>query len=309
MIVCVIVLGAGVNWALGAWLNRPRTPGGPRLLDHTLMDSPMEYASVGFLVIALIIAATIVGRLTSPILGWITFAGVIVGSFLGLSSWRERRHRRATREREALARQRGWHYAPRAGDLPRRWKDLVGWKVNAIVPFGVVAGDVRGLPFTVFDSMYDLDGQAGDRPCTTYALHLPVAYPRIGVFLQAPMPTTEFPWPDGSPSSLADFGRSMAAGPPELRVRCDIPGFGAAMVSDEVRAATLASGLVSWRIEGRDLLFTTPPRQPPTPPGEIVATLDHLAALAHRFPPAAARDYSAPPTTDIPFAGAVASAG
>ncbi|WP_201394216.1 hypothetical protein [Ktedonobacter sp. SOSP1-52] len=121
-------------------------------------------------------------------------------------------------------------------------------------PFGVLAGEVNGLPFTAFDSE---PGGAKMRR-TYWAIHLPVAYPRVQVRARLP---------DGLFSALKE--NRLRGGRPALRVR--EASFRPTIctrrpLTPQVRSATMEFELVGWRIEGRDLILErgTPSRSPPT---------------------------------------------
>ena len=87
----------------------------------------------------------------------------------------------------------------------------------------------------------------------------------------------------------------------DLEPECEFAGLVQALFTPEVRAATEANGLIGWRIEGRDLIFTSYTRPAPASPDEIVAGTECLVALARLFPAEAAKLYGTPPTTDIPL--------
>jgi membrane protein YqaA with SNARE-associated domain len=320
-IVVGFLAGGAVNWLLGSWLNSTRTAERRVKTErHTFgtiaNQYPMEHATVGYLVLALVFGASIVGRLTSPVLGWATFLGLLALTPVALGLFRSKRregqHLAATADRAQLAQAQGWHYETKASNLAQRWKELVGWRAYSIIPFGVVGGELYGLPFTVFDAETDLDGQTRDLPCTIWAVHLPVAYPRLSTGLRAgtAAPGGSLLGPDAARLFDDAFsGRMPGAGmpppppltPDDLEAHADIPGFAELLLTPEVRAATVHQGLVGWRIEGRDLVLVGPRRPTPTPAREVFDTTDRLVRLAYLFPPDAAQRYGSPPTTDVPF--------
>jgi hypothetical protein len=105
---------------------------------------------------------------------------------------------------------------------------------------------------------------------------------------------------DGGPDG---WSASVSVTTDDLEPECEFPGLVQALFTPEVREATVANGLVGWRIEGRDLVFVAPERPTPSSPAEIVAVVERLVALARLFPAEAARLYGTPPVTDIPSLG------
>ncbi|MDD9369290.1 MAG: hypothetical protein PV358_04185 [Acidimicrobiales bacterium] len=299
-VAAVLVAGAAVTWALGRQLNREQTADGwVRTFQHTCMDTPMEHTSLGFVVFALIILATVIGRATSPLLGWLTFAAVLVGAWVLVSGRRKARFLRLVADREEYADQRGWRYTPLARTIGERWKEVLGWRAASIGGFGVVSGELNGLPFTVFDSMTGLDLRTSDVPRTIWAVHLPVALPRLVV----KRPYTAVG--ELARELFADaLGESLSERAPlrpeDVQADCDVPGFAEALLTPEVRSATAASELAGWEIAGRDLVFTSLETGVTMSPTQIDAVLHRLVALAHTFSPEVVGRYSVPPSTDVP---------
>jgi hypothetical protein len=299
-IVAVLVAGAAVNWALGTRLNRRQTADGwVKTFHHTCMDTPMENTSLGFLVLALIILALVIGRSTSPVLGWVAFAGVLVGAWLLASGRRKQRFLRQVADREEYAGQRGWRYTPQARSIGDRWKDVLGWRAASIGGFGVLSGELSGLPFTVFDTMTGLDLRTSDVPRTIWVVHLPVALPRLVV--KRPYTAVGELARELFADALGEsFSERAPLRPEDVQADCDVPGFAEALLTPEVRSATAASELAGWEIAGRDLVFASLENEVATPPTEIDDVLHRLVALAHTFSPEMVAHYSVPPTTDVP---------
>jgi hypothetical protein len=218
----------------------------------------------------------------------------------------ERRFRRRTTDRAAFAHERGWRHAARASGLGERWTEVLGRRAGSIGPFGVISGELDGLPFTVFDAMTGLDLAPVDVPRTTWMVHLPVAYPRLVV----PRPPAVLRDVVGGifgeaflEASSVDFGAPGPLRPEDLHAETDRPGFAEALLTAEVRSATAAWGLAGWEIAGRDLVFTSLGNGSTTPPAQIDAVLRRLVALARLFPSELAQHYGAPPSTDVPSIG------
>jgi membrane protein YqaA with SNARE-associated domain len=273
-IVAVLVGGGAVNWLLGRLLNSERTPDGSRLRtdQHTLMDTPMEHTSVGFLVLALIILASVVGRTVSPVLGWLTFVLVPVVALVLLADQRERAIRRRTTDRQALAEGHGWNYEPKSSELAGRWQDILGWRSLSVSPFGIVSGEAHGLPFTMFDSMSGLDRAQAGGPRTLWVVQLPVAHPRIHVRRRQ---SVDLAWGNAPTVAVS------------LDVDCDTPGLADALLTPEVRSATESGDYDSWQILGHDLVVSGQMREHPTTPPELETSLAqvlHLARLLSAAP-------------------------
>lgn len=301
-IVAVLLAGAVVNWGLGWQLNRrPTADGRVPVGLHTIMDTPMENASVVFVVFAAIFFASVVGRVTSPVLGWVVFVGVLLGVWIFVGGAPERRSRRKVADREEFAHQRRWRYAARDAGLFARWKDVMGWRATTQRAFGVVSGELDGIPFTVFDAMIGLDGRLVEWPRTTWAVHLPVAFPRLVVARRFTSGVGEV-----AHRLLSDMAGEPVADDPsfvrpeDVRAECEQPGFADALLTPEVRSATSAWGLAGWELAGRDLVFTSLENGETTPPAEIDAVLGRLVALARLFPPELAQRYGTPPSTEVP---------
>lgn len=308
---------AGPVWLLGSWLNSG-SPVPRHTLGTTSTQSPMEYSAVPYLVFGLVFAASVVGRATSPVLGWVTFVGVLVGAIVVAVVYRERRrgrtHLAAVGDRAELAQRWGWRYEAKASsELPLRWKALVGWRVLSITPFGVVGGELDGVPFTAFDSETDLAGHTVEHPCTTVAVHLPHAYPRISTTVRLSPRITESPSMTGL--QMEEILQVMAgeADPEDIlpvlfpltsddvEATTDLPGFAEALLTPAVRQATLEHRLIGWRIEGRDLVLTSGRRAAPRSADEVLDTARHLVHVARLFPADLAARYGAEPVTDIPL--------
>ncbi len=307
---------AVVVWLLGSWLNS-RSPVPRHTVGTTSGTAPMEYSAVPYLVFALVFAASVIGRETSPVLGWAIFVGVLVGAIVVAVGYRNgrrsRQHLAAVADRAEFARHRVWRYEAKAAELPQRWKSLIGWRVYSIAPFGVVGGELDGLPFTAFDSETDLAGHTQEAPCTIWAVHLPSAYPRIATTVRLSPQVINSPSLTGL--RLDDIAAVMVGAadldevlaeplplrPDDVEATTDVPGFAQAVLTPAVRHATLEFRLIGWRIEGRDLLFTSGRRVTPRSANEILDTAQRLVYLARLFPAELAARYGTQPTTGIPL--------
>jgi hypothetical protein len=306
----LVLLASGVvNWLLGRALNSRRTPEGREWHDtHTVNDQPMQDWTVPPVLVALVVGSVAlayeVWRSTSPFLGVVAFLVVIVGLMVAYGGYRTRRRLAGVAdEREKLARAQGWHYQAKASGLAERWQDLIGWRAYSIAPYGVVSGELQGLPFTVFDSETGLDGRT-EVPSTTWVVHLPVAYPRLVVpVLQRSLAEQMGPDPARTFSDFvsgrAGLGPDLTAD--DLRAESENTGFAELLLTPQVRQATINYGLMGWRIEGRDLIFVSAERSTPPTPDEIVERAERLVSLARLFPAEVAQRYGAEPTTDIPL--------
>ncbi|HEY7069564.1 MAG TPA: hypothetical protein VH479_05605 [Acidimicrobiales bacterium] len=307
VIAAVLLLTAPVHWWIGRALNSTMTPQGRVWHDrHTYFGAPIEkgvWVNVGFALIAVSIAA---GAATSPIVGWAVLVGTPIIAGLVLASRTDRARLRTIEDRQPLAAERGWRYKNSDARLATRWKARErGRAPYTASPFGIVAGELNGLPFTAFDT------EAADwGRHTSWAVHLPVAYPKIVVRGPAAPPSPGFAATmdaffgsaggSGGPQSpgAADLLAGMASRP---EVEGDDAGFAAALATPDLRRATQDWGLQGWLLDGRDLILSRRFHPAPCPAVELAAVAERLTALALRFPPGLAERYGTAPTTDVPL--------
>ena len=307
-----IQLGASpVHWYLGRALNSRRTPQGREWHNtHMFSAAPMQYGAAVHVGLALLVVAVVVGvRTSSVIVGVIAFFGTPIAVLVASGFYDRWRRMRGVADRKRLARTRGWQYKNFSLFLVDRWMDLFGKKsLSAIRPFGIVAGQLDGVPFTVFDSQAWMPVPPGivERRHTTWVVHLPVAYPRVVVWNMSPEAAAQFRagW------SIFDIRRYAVlagwANDGELVVDARNTDFAHALWTPEIREATLAHRLFDWRIEGRDLIWSEARETPPTA-DELVRVAEHLVELARVFPPELAERYGTEPTTDLPLQQATSS--
>ena len=310
----VFLAGAALHRAFAWAVNSKATPEGRVWTDrHTYGGVPVEKFTPVWVLVGLAALATVVAALTTTLVGWLAFGALVVGALLAWTSRREGKVLAGLRDRRELARRRGWHYQDRAPGLPARWKDVIGWRHATITPLGVLAGEVDGLPFTVFDSLVGPDGVEGQAPRTTWVVHLPVALPRVDVgpgrdevlrafgvagsvdrFFEEGALLTE---PDAS---------ATGAGP---SVHCpDAPELARDLLTPAVRAAADAAGLTSWRIVGPDLVVSSGEHRQPLPLDEVVARVEALAALARAVVDAVGDRHGTAPAVEPPLAAERAAA-
>jgi len=310
----LVALLAPLHWLLGLALNSEMKPSG-RIWNnqHTFFGTPIQYGFVTQLVLALTSGSVALGKLTSPLYGWLLFGGSLVLALISAIMLGGQRLLGTVADRKQFAAERGWLYEDKNSQLGQRWEDLFG-KKNVILmnPFGVLAGEVEGLPFTAFDSP---PGKSKTRR-TYWAIHLPVAYPRVQMVktiaeedrknLNAAFETFFAPGgPRADPQVgkiLNDFSKKKPLTPDNLGAQTRNTAFGKALLTLPVRSATVEFGLVGWRIEGRDLIFERGCSTPFTA-NEVVQTAVYLAKLARTFPADLADRFGTPPSTDIPLHG------
>ena len=307
VIAAVLLVTAPVHWWIGRALNSTVTPQGRVWHDsHTYFGAPIQKGvgvNIAFALIAVSIAA---GAATSPIVGWAVLVGTPIVAWLVWASRADGARLRTIEDRKPLAAERGWRYKNSDARLATRWKARERGRLPYTAhPFGIVAGELNGLPFTAFESEATDWGRY-----TTWAVHLPLAYPKIVVRGPSAPPSPGFAATldtffgsaggPGGPSSpgVADLLAGMAAQP---EVEGDA-GFAAALATPEMRQATQDWGLQGWLLDGRDLILYRRYHPTPCAAGELVAIAERLTALAHRFPPGVAERYGITPTTDIPLA-------
>jgi len=308
VIAAVLLVTAPIHWWVGRALNSTVTPQGRVWHDrHTYFGLPIQKGvgvNVAFALIAVSIAA---GAATSPIVGWVILVGTPVVAVVVRASRADGARLRTVEDRKPLAVERGWRYKNSDARLATRWKARERGRVPYTAhPFGIVAGQLNSLPFTAFDTEPADWGRY-----TTWAVHLPVAYPRIVVRGPAAPPSPGF-----AATMDAFFGSTGGPGGPQsprpadlLAAMAQVPevdgddaGFAAALATPDIRRATQDWGLQGWLLDGRDLILSRRYHPAPCPAGELVAIAERLTALAHRFPPGVAERYGATPTTDVPLA-------
>lgn len=135
------LVGGALYWLVASGLNSTSTPEGRYWHnDHTINGLPMQNVAGLYVVVALILASIVVGQRTSPVLGWVRFFGVIVGTLAVFSLRDKKRQTASVEDREGLARARGWRFKARDLVLARRWKGIYGRNVYSITAFGVIGG-------------------------------------------------------------------------------------------------------------------------------------------------------------------------
>jgi hypothetical protein len=332
-------VGVPVHWFVGTRINSERTPEGRRPLDvHTFNGLPMQhwvfwYPLCSAIVIGLVLAA-------NDEAGWsrTVFIAAVVGVVVYLVVLRRGAARSrppgseegdllfpgadaaVPRTRRELAAERGWRFEHLARDLPDRWRER--YATTALLPQDVLAGEVDGLPFTIFDTPVRA-GSTTDRLesyRTVVMVHLPVALPDVQLRPRL-LPEAEQLLDDPEdPYVIADLppwhcdllprARGLSAveageTDPEMVAESDLPGFADALVTPEVRAQTVRHRLPGWRIHGRDLVFAGLPgrkRDAAYSPGQALAVVTGLVAVARALPSGVVREYGAAPTGELPLA-------
>ncbi|HEU4426726.1 MAG TPA: hypothetical protein VFR67_29685 [Pilimelia sp.] len=314
----VVAALAPVHWWIGRALNSRKEPDGRYWHDeHTFLGVPVQRVAFGQVVLALALGSFAVGRATSAWVGWAMFVAVLIAVPVARGRSRWRRRMRDVADRVRLAQARGWRYRARYASLAMRWKAGYGRKVYAMSPFGVIGGELNGLPFTAFDT--EVPGSPQELR-TILAVHLPVSYPRFRVAVAELPKRGEF-----DPKSLDElmrgvptadhrehlgmmFGARLSVRPEDLRPQSDNTAFGTELLSPAVRELTVRHNLGGWHIEGRDLLLWLPGRESPTPATELLHHVERLVELAHGFPVGLEQRYGTPPTTDVPLVDAARAA-
>jgi hypothetical protein len=302
VVAATLLATAPLHWRIGAALNSVQTPQGRVWHDrHTLYGAPMQRAAGAHVAFALIAVAIVVGATTSPLVGWAVVVLVPIAGAVVVGVRAERRRVRALADRKAVAEERGWRYRNNDATLAIRWRSRGRRRVPyAAQPFGILAGTLNGLPFTAFDT------ELGTLRYTNWAVHMPVAFPRLVVWGEAPK---------GSAPPLADLfdqffpqhtdaaQRHMFAEVAQRpEVEADDPAFAAALATPEVRRATVAMDLRGWLIDGRDMILSRSySKATPCRAAEVVGVADQLTALFYRFPIDAARRWASQPITGVPL--------
>lgn len=308
--VLYVLIGSPLHWRIGTTLNKSRPV-------HMFMSAPMEYWVVWYPTIAMVVAAFLLAKNGSTLGAWAigiaTLAGLILFASSGRRHWdRTQPSVRATEEglmlygppgqglpatRRALAAARGWRYQEGAPEFRRRWQDVYGAEVKFLAPRDVLAGEMGGLPFTVFNTKVNV-GPLRDRPDsrrTICLVHLPVSLPDVrlrgrivdeeALIGEMPPVHLEPPWncdllPRLSALSLIETGQGLP-----MAAESDVPGLADALVTEEVRWETLRRRVPGWRVHGRDLVFVTiPDARSSLTNHEAMAVVEGLVAIARAFP-------------------------
>jgi hypothetical protein len=212
VIAAVLLVTAPVHWWIGRALNSTVTPQGRVWHDsHTYFGAPIQKGvgvNIAFALIAVSIAA---GAATSPIVGWAVLVGTPIVAWLVWASRADGARLRTIEDRKPLAAERGWRYKNSDARLATRWKARErGGLPYTAHPFGIVAGELNGLPFTAFDTEATDWGRY-----TTWAVHLPLAYPKIVVRGPSapPSPDSPRPWTRSSVQRAHRMGPRRRAWP------------------------------------------------------------------------------------------------
>src|SRR5690606_10738972 len=158
-VAAVFLAGAALHRAFAWAVNSEVTPEGRIWHElHTYGGVPVEKVTPVWVLVGLAALAMVVAALTTTLIGWLAFGVLVVGSLVAWTRRREGALTAGLRDRRELARHRGGSCQARASGMPAGWRALTGWRSATITPLGVFAGEVDGLPFTVFDSVVGLDG-------------------------------------------------------------------------------------------------------------------------------------------------------
>jgi hypothetical protein len=235
-----------------------------------------------FLVVAFVLFCLAIGQVATW-LGWVALVGLPVGTLFLWAAVARARIRAGIKPRRELARQRGWRWTDDAAELRERWKDDQGEQTYGRGAFGALAGEIEGLPFTVWET-HEIDPNGkpvsayADKRCTGWAVHLPVAYPPLTMGA------------DGPVTEHAEFGHWLW--------------------TTNVWQATNEGHLIGWRLDGRDLILIRASPEPTRPftADEVLATATALVRLARTFPADLADRFSTTLVTGIPLAAPATTA-
>ncbi|TDV48845.1 hypothetical protein [Actinophytocola oryzae] len=310
-----LLLGAGVGLVLVGFAyypiaraaNSTVTPTGRRWHNlNTIRGVPIQrYAAFNpGLGVAAIAGA--IGRATSAWLGFLFFLVAFVAAVVFYRRFHTRRLVAGLTARREYASAHGHEYRDRELNLlGDRWNGIYPNRTVVLQPFGVVAGETDGLPWTVFDSMQlSADGRRVGLPGaerarrTVWVVHLPVAYPRLRLIH------------DSAPSFVSAAKRREAAAVARLEAEPAAQDFANAAAAAGALELTEERGLPDWWLEGRDLITAAPAPDDdvPIPPERLVGTLDSLLALARVLTTAPLGHHGTRPTTDVPLRAEVRQA-
>jgi hypothetical protein len=290
IIAAVVLAGAPLQILLGGALNRRRrADGGADWVNaHTYMGVPVQRAGGVHVAFALLILAIVVGAQAGPWVGVAAFVGILVLAAVVVGQVRARSRRRGVAGRREWAEGRGWRYDDIAtGELTAGWSPRLREQVKGLAVFGVVRGELDGVPFTAFDTE-ERDADHGVRHVTRSVVHLPVALP--GAWLSV--------W------DTAVARRFRITAPEEVpgrvvTIESHDPAFAEALSTHEVRLASVRYGVHNWAIDGRDLIWSRRVEAPPAGE-ELLDGVGRLVALARLFPSEVFRRFDRAPAAQPP---------
>jgi hypothetical protein len=308
----VTFVGAGLlNGAIGRPLNTTTVDGKRMPSDrHTFNGIPMQYCGVIFYTLAGLAVVVAIWVAANP---WVAVASAIVlviGLFV--RAYRRDNAKRATGldDRPGLAAERGWRYVAQDYDFAKRMVTAHGRAARSNIPFGIMAGEIDGVPFTAFDTRFGFPTGHGNitepHRRTTWLVHLPVNLPAAWVLVGAQS--------DGSPRLALTLPKVpgvtfwLDVDLPFTRDRlavadCEDEAFAGALLTPRVAEVTELYQLDKWQLAGRDLVYSVDrdDEDGPLPAADVAATADRLVVLATAVTDDLADRFGSPPDTDVPF--------
>jgi hypothetical protein len=311
-----LVMAAGfvliglLNGVIGRPLNSEVVDGRRVWTDqHTYNGIPMQYMGRVFYTLAAVAVIVTVWAETNAWVGVLSGVALVVALIVRKSRTEGAQRAKGLEGRPELAAERGWRYVAEDLGLAKRMVAAHGKAARHNLPFGIVAGEIDGVPFTAFDTRFGFPTGHGNitEPCrrTTWLVHLPVELPAAWVIAGAPageqrvaltlptVPGTTF-WLDVE----LPFTRDRLG-----VVDCEDEAFAAALLTERVAAVTELYQFDTWQLAGRDLVRSVDrdDEDGPLPPAELAATADRLVALAKAVTADHAERFGTPPQAGIPY--------
>lgn len=309
------VVAGLLNGVIGRPLNSTVVKGKQIPTDrHTFNGIPMQYCGVIFYTLAGIAVIVAIWVGVTP---WAAVGSAIVlviGLFVRASR-RETAKRAAGLEgRPELAAERGWRYVVQDLGLAKRMVAAHGRAARTNIPFGIIAGEIEGMPFTAFDTRFGFPTGHGNitepRRRTTWLIHLPVRLPAAWVLVGAQS--------DGSPRMALTLPKVpgttfwLGVDLPFTRDRlgvadCDDESFKQALLTPQIAEVTELYQLEPWQLAGRDLVYSVDrdDDEGPLPAADVATTAQRLVVLAKAVTDDLGDRFGSPPDTDIPMREAV----
>jgi hypothetical protein len=288
------LFGTPAHWVVGTRMNAGHD-------RHRLGAAPVQYWAIWYPIIAGVVFCVVLAMNGHK--GWAIVLGVAgfiallcFGFWASVDARLAHPSPRSTTgpSRKALAAVQNWRYEDRPGrEVFERWSGAYPIGLRLLEARRLLAGDVHGVPFTVFDLRINVGSLAQRRESerTVCLAHLPVALPdlrlrpRLPDDMEEPMSVAdEPPWNCDLIPRIRGV-TMIAQNDPQLQLiaEADVPGLAPALATEAVRHETLRQRLPGWRIHGRDLIYVSLPAQLMSTE-EAMTVVTGLVAIARLIP-------------------------
>jgi hypothetical protein len=291
-IIAIIVVGPSVHLAVGTMMQRRPDRWGD--FGSGIIVTGITYP------LLLWIGGTIYVAVTRSLaLAAVTFLGPLVLLVAAVLLWNPDRglRRRAERERQAFAAEHGWQFVADGTEVLHEHWGFGPGAPREVTASAVLSGSIDGWPVTICTTVDHHKG-SDTNPTVVVLVHLPVSLPRTIALPYAGPKYDKFaqgpPWQS---TPVQGYTPSVE----DLLIASADPAFGTAVVTPEVRRATVEGDLMFWRIARRDLSLA---RRAAALKAldEVLRTASRLVALARALPADALAEHGTAPLRPLPFA-------